>query len=65
MQTEFKVITAACGIFCITLILTMMGLPEEPTINEYCERVALYEQTKHLPERDILGHRNFKERQCN
>lgn len=31
---------------------------------EYCERVEAYEATKHLPEDDIQGHRNFKEIDC-
>lgn len=32
---------------------------------EYCERVEAYEATKHLPEGEIQGHRNFKEIDCN
>lgn len=65
MQAEHKVITAAVGLFCIVLIFALKALPSEPVHDGYCERVALYEQTKHLPERDILGHKNYEGRRCN
>lgn len=54
------------GIVFIILFISAYGEQNEPNVEhtQYCERVQAYEDTKHLNNSDVLGHRNFENRNC-
>lgn len=67
MKHEGLMYKSAGVIFVILLIAYPSKERKEEQIEhvQYCERVVAYEDTKHLPDGEILGHRNYDDRYCN
>ena len=64
-KNELPMYRMAGIIFTFLFIVAYLD-QDEPNAEhiQYCERVAAYEETKHLQQGDILGHRNYEDRNC-
>ena len=62
--SEAVLIGAFCVVFAAVIcVATMMPTPErvknEWRTRHYCDLVSLYEQTKHLPDGQVKGHKAY------
>lgn len=65
-MNELTMYRMAGLIFTLLVVVAYLD-QDEPKVEhvQYCERVKAYEETKHLQQGDILGHRNYKNINCN